>query len=98
VHGLDIFQKGAFDTLFDPPGRICAKTYASVRIEVIDRPDEADIALFDQIAETHPPVTVLFSDVDDEPQITAHQLLSSPLIVLFGDPPAQLLFLFHGQQ
>jgi len=98
VHGLNIFQHRTFDALFYPPCRVRAEANAALGIEVIDGPYQAQVALFDQIAETHPTVAVFLGDIDDQSEIASHQLFPGPLVVFMDDQPAQFLFLFLCQQ
>jgi hypothetical protein len=75
--------------LLYPPGCVCAKTSAAVRVKVIDSLYKPYIALLNQIAQTHSPVSVFFGDINDQSQIAAHKLLSGLRVVLFNDQLTQ---------
>ena len=61
--------------LADPPVGIRRELEAALVVELLDRPDQADVALLDQVEQAHPAADVLLGDRDDEAQVRAGQLL-----------------------
>ena len=49
---------------------------ALLEVELLDRADEADVALLDQVQERHAAADVLLRDRHDEPQVGRRQLLA----------------------
>ena len=85
LHGVD---QRAFDGLLDPPGSIGAEARALLRIEPLDRAQQSEIALLDEVAERHAAIGIILSDVDDESQIGSDHSITGPLRFRFD-----LLFL-----
>src|SRR3990172_1946896 len=67
---------GPGDGLADPPRGIGRELEALLEVELLDRPDEADVALLDEVQERHPAADVLLGDRDDEPEVGRGQLLA----------------------
>ena len=65
--------------LADPPGGVGAELEAQAVIEFLNCPQQADVALLDEVAEVHAPANVAFGDTDDEPQVGVGQPLLSTL-------------------
>src|SRR2546426_5855610 len=57
------------DGLADPPGRVRAKLVTLGVIEFLDCPDQADIALLDQVQQAHPTTNILFRYTDNQAQV-----------------------------
>ena len=66
---------GPRDGLADPPVGIRRELEAALVVELLDRPDQADVALLDQVEQAHPAADVLLGDRDDEAEVRAGQLL-----------------------
>ncbi len=49
---------------------------ASLVVELLDRPDQADVALLQEVEETDPAADVLLGDRDDQAQVRRRQLLA----------------------
>src|SRR3712207_3883906 len=60
---------GAGDGLADPPRRVRREAVAHLRVELLDGPDQAGVALLDQVLEEHAATPVLLGDRDHEPQV-----------------------------
>ena len=75
--------------LTDPPGGIGGELVALGPVELLDRPDQADRALLDEIQEVHPRALVALGPVDDEAQVGLDHLPLGRLVTL-GDAPAQV--------
>jgi hypothetical protein len=59
----------ARDGLADPPRGIGRELEASLVVELLDRPNEADVALLQEVEEIHPAPHVLLRDRDDQAQV-----------------------------
>jgi hypothetical protein len=64
------------DRLADPPRGVRRELEALLEVELLDRPDQADVALLDQVQERHPAADVLLRDRDDEAEVGRRQLLA----------------------
>ncbi len=98
MHRLDIFQQGALDALLYPPRGIGAEAVAAVRVEVIHRSEEAEVAFLNEVAQAHPPIAELLCDINNQPEVAAYELVSGPRVVFFDDKFAQIAFLFGCKQ
>src|SRR5688500_10836053 len=67
---------GARDRLTDPPRRIRAELEALLVVELLDRSDEADVALLDEVQEAHAATDVLLGDADHQAQVGLGQALA----------------------
>ena len=65
----------ARDRLADPPGRVRGELVAAPVVELLDRPDEPERALLDQVQERQPAPEVALGDRDDEAQVGLDHLL-----------------------
>jgi hypothetical protein len=72
--GARLVGDGPADRLADPPGGVSGELKASAVIELLHRPQEAQVALLDEVEERHPPPRVAFGDGDDQSQVRLHQL------------------------
>ena len=70
-----LLGEGAGDGLADPPGGGGGELEASVIVELLDRSDQAKVALLDQVQEAQATADVLLADRDHQPQVG----LSEPL-------------------
>ena len=64
----------ALDRLADPPGRVRRELEALAPVELVDRVDEAEVALLHDVEQGQPGRLVLLGDRDDEPQVRVHEL------------------------
>jgi hypothetical protein len=71
--------KGACHRLPDPPGRICGQLVAHSPVELLDRPDQPEVSLLDQIEQRDASLRVVPGDPDHEAQVG----LDQPLLGLF---------------
>ena len=66
-------RPAATDVLLDvranPPHRVGREAHAAPGVEAVDRDQETEVALLDQIEQSHPVGAVLEGDLDDEAQI-----------------------------
>ena len=67
---------GARDRLADPPRGVGAELEALRVLELLDRPDEADVPLLDQVEEAHAAPDVLLGDAHHEAQVGLGQALA----------------------
>src|SRR5215211_3083088 len=78
--GASLVGHGPANGLPDPPSGVCREAEATVRIELFHRPDQAQVALLNQILEgkAHPPV--LLGHRDNQPEVALYQLFAGTLI------------------
>ena len=74
VHGdadrAGLVGDGAGDRLANPPGGVGAELVALGVVELLDRADQADIALLDQVQQRHAAPDILLGHADHEAQIS----------------------------
>ena len=68
----------------DPPDRVGGEAGAGVRVELLDRAHQADVAFLDQVVEADRPAALLAGDGDDEGQVVPDELLLRPHLALAG--------------
>ena len=83
AHGLDhvhghadraaLVGDGAGDRLADPPRGVGRELVAAGRLELVDRPHQAGVALLDQVEEAQAAVAVALGDGDDQPQVAGRE-------------------------
>ena len=66
---LAVLIKRPLDRLLDPVAGVGAEAGAHGRVEALDRPQQAEIALFDQVLQAEPLAGVAAGDVDHQPQV-----------------------------
>ena len=76
------------DRLADPPGRVGGELVALGVVELLDRADQAGVALLDQVEHGHLAAAVLAGDRDDEAEVGVDEPLHGALALL--DEPLQL--------
>ena len=79
----------SLEGLADPPGGVGGKLVALGPVELLDRSDQADRALLDEVQEVHTGALVALGPVDDEAQVRLDHLPLGRLVTL-GDAPAQV--------
>src|SRR6266508_737463 len=67
--GARLVGDGARDRLPDPPRRVGRELVALAVVELLDRADEADVPLLDEVEEAHAAADVLLRDGHDEAEI-----------------------------
>ena len=72
----DWFMMRALDALANPPGGVGRKTEAALGIELLQRVDQAEIALFDQVEQRHAAIQVVLGDVHHQAQVVLDHLLA----------------------
>src|SRR6266540_2350621 len=86
--GARLVGDGPGDRLADPPGRVRRELVALGVVELLDRADEAEVALLDQVEEQHAAAHVALGDRDDQAEVGLDQLLLGELAVALD--PLQL--------
>src|SRR6266540_5554821 len=87
----------ALHRLADPPGRVGRELVAAAPVELLDRADQPDDPLLDQIEQGDSMALVLLRDRDDQAEIRVdHQILR--LFVAPFDPLGELDLLLGGQK
>ena len=95
--GPRLIHDGALDRLPDPPRRIGREAEAALGVELVERVDEAEVALLDQVGKREPAVGVMLRDADDEPQVVLDQPLPRREIAA-GHRPRERELLRRGQE
>ena len=83
--------------LADPPGRVGRELVAAPVVELLDRPDQPEAALLDQVEEGEPAAEIAFRDRDDEAQVGLDHLPLRQHVAAL-DPFRQFDLLRRGQQ
>ena len=83
--------------LADPPGRVRRELVAHLVVELLDRADQAEVALLDQVEERHAGLRVVARDRHHEPQVALDQ---APLRELVAEvlAPRELALLGRREQ
>jgi hypothetical protein len=63
----------AADRVADPPAGVGREAKALLVVVALDRLDEAEVALLDQVGERHAAVVEAAGDADDQPQVGLHE-------------------------
>ena len=85
-----LLRDAAGDRLPHPPRGVRRELVALGVVELLDRPDQAGVALLDQVEHRHLGAAVLAGDRDHEPQVGVDELLGG-LPALLGEPGELLL-------
>ena len=91
--GARLVGHRAGDRLADPPRRVGRELEALGVVELLDRTDQAEVALLDEVQEQHAAAGVALGERDHEAQVGLEQVVLGVLAVL-GDPP-QLALELH---
>ena len=87
----------ALDGLADPPRRVGGEAVAAAPVELLDRADQAEDALLDQVEQRQLGALVLLGDRDDQAQVRVdHALLGLEVAAL--DPAREVDLLVGRQQ
>ena len=73
--GASLVSDRARDGLADPPGRVRTELVPLVVVKLLDRLDEAEVALLDEVEEEHAAADIALRDADDEAQVCFSQAL-----------------------
>jgi hypothetical protein len=89
--------QGSCHGLADPPGRVRRELVAHAVVELLDRPDQAEVAFLDEIEQRHAGCPVVPGDRHDQPQVALDE---STLGVLVAGvlAPRELALLLSRQQ
>ena len=72
----------AGDRLADPPGRVGRELEAHLVVELLDRADQAEVALLDQVEQRDAGLRVVARDRHHEPEVRLDQLALGGLVAL----------------
>ena len=87
----------AGDGLADPPRRVGRELVAAAVVELLDRADQAERSLLDQVEEREAAAQVALRDRDDEAQVGLHHLLLGVHVAAL-DPLREAHLLLGGEQ
>src|SRR6266498_1028770 len=88
ANGPGLVGHGAGDRLPDPPGGVRGELVALGVVELLDRADETQVALLDQVQERHAAAGVALGQRDDQAEVGLQQVVLRPLTVTHD--PAQV--------
>ena len=72
----------ALDVLADPPRRVGREAKTPLRVELLERVHQAEVALLHQVEQRHAAVEVLLRHAHDEPQVVLDHLLARREVAL----------------
>ena len=84
AHRARLVHDGPLDALAYPPGGIGGKTEPAFRLELVDGPHQADVALLDHVEQDHAAVDVMLGDRNDQAQIVLDHGLPGFEVALLG--------------
>src|SRR5690606_39672035 len=87
--GACLVGHGPGDRLADPPRGVRGELVALGVVELLDRTDQAEVALLDEVEEEHAATGVALRQGDDEAQVGLQEVVLGPPAVL--DDPLELL-------
>ncbi len=73
--GARLVGHRAGEGLPDPPGGVRRELEALGVVELLDRADQPEVALLDEVGQTHPATGVLLGDADDQAQVGLEHVL-----------------------
>src|SRR5574343_1891692 len=85
-NGPRLVHDAAFDVLAYPPGRVGREAETTLRIELLQRMDQAEIALLDQVEQGNAAVQVMLGNIHDQPQIVLDHALTGCEIAGADEP------------
>src|SRR5260370_1358050 len=97
AHDAGLLGERLQNRLADPPHGVGDELDPFGLVELVGGPDQAEVALVDQIRERHALVLVLLGYGDDEPQVRADELAERFLVALL-DALGQRDFFLTGDQ
>ena len=74
--GAGLVHQAALDGLADPPGGIGGETETALRVEFLDRADQAQVAFLDQVQQREAAIHVATRDLDHQPQVALDHLVT----------------------
>ena len=95
--GAGLVHDGSFDGLANPPGSVGGETESTLGIELLNRPNQPQVAFLDQIKQCQPTVDVAARNLDHQPEITLDHALTAALFAFTGKPREVHLF-FRSKQ
>jgi len=97
AHDARLLGERLQDRLADPPDGVRDELDALGLVELVGGPDQAEVALVDQVRERYSLVLVFLGHGDDEPEVGAHQLVQRLRVALL-DPLGQRHLFLAGDQ
>ena len=75
TNGARLIHDRTLDALPNPPGGIGRETEATLGVEFLDRVDQAEIALLDEVKQGNTAIEIVLGDVNHEAQVVLDHLL-----------------------
>lgn len=86
-----------FDGLTDPPGGIGREAETALRIELLHRPDQTEVALFDQVQQRKPTIDITSGDFHHQTQVAFNHALAPGRITTLRQA-RKMNFFFRREQ
>jgi hypothetical protein len=80
--GPGLVHDGPFDRLANPPGRVGRKAKTAFRVELLHRPDQTEVTLFDQVEQRQSAVDVAPGDLHHQAQVAFDHATPTVFITL----------------
>src|SRR3954447_6942245 len=93
--GAGLVGHGAGDRLPDPPGGVRGELVALGVVELLDRADQSEVALLDQVQERHAAAGVALGQGDHEAEVGFQEVVLGPLAV--ADDPVEVAAHLRGE-
>ena len=95
--GTGLVHDRPFDGLANPPGRIGRKTETALRVELLHRTDQAQVAFLDQVEQRQATVDVTTGNFHNQAKVAFNHALAAGRIT-FLRQTRKMDFLFRRQQ
>ncbi|MNE81116.1 hypothetical protein D3C80_1777450 [compost metagenome] len=97
ANGAGLVHDGPFDGLTNPPGRVGRKAETALWIKLFHRPDQPQVALFDQVEQRQPTIDITPGDFHHQSQVAFNHALAPGRIATLRQA-RKMHFFFRGQQ
>ncbi|MNH33077.1 hypothetical protein D3C79_935670 [compost metagenome] len=98
ANGAGLVHDRPFDGLPDPPGGIGRETETTLRVEFLDRANQPQVALFDQVQQRKPTIHITPGDLHHQTQVALDHALAPGRIATLRKARKMNLFLWREQR
>ncbi|MOA19781.1 hypothetical protein D3C78_1401860 [compost metagenome] len=98
ANGTGLVHDRPFDGLPNPPSGVGRKTETPLRVELLDRANQPQIALFNQVQQRKPAIDITPGDFHHQTQVTFDHALAPRRIATLRQPRKMNLFLWRKQR